>query len=345
MRIFKLTISLLFISLWLAGIARTSHTIAFYNVENLFDTIDDPHTRDNDFLPRGKYQWSSEKLKNKLANLAYVLGDMGELPTIIALCEVETREVVEQLAAQPQLADANYQVIHYDSPDLRGIDCALLYRSDRFRFEGSAAHRSVIESEPRHRSRDLLTMWGRIDGEEFFILVGHWTSRLGGERKSEYKRIAAAQHMRRVIDSVAALRPKTRFVAMGDFNDNPDNESILTHLRAKGSREQMGEGDLFNPFYAHHIAKRGSQVYRDLWSMTDNIIVSRNLIDGKRRTLQLQPSGDDPNIYGTIFSPSYLLESEGRYRGYPLRTHRSGLYLNGYSDHLPIYITINRAHP
>lgn len=330
--------------MWIVGVASTQHTVVFYNVENLFDTINDPHTRDNDFLPQGKYRWDGERYQKKLKNIASVISDIakstGDPPTIIALCEVETREVVEQLAADTQLAAGNYRVVHYDSPDLRGIDCALLYSPDRFSFEGSAAYRSTVDGEPRHRSRDLLTMWGRVEDEEVFILVGHWSSRLGGVRKSEHKRIAAAQHMRRVVDSVAALRPKCRFIAMGDFNDNPDDESLVTHLRALGDAEQLGDGDLFNPFYAHHIANRGSQVYRDLWSMTDNIVVSRNLIDGKRRTLQLQPSADDPAIYGTIFSPSYLLESGGRYRGYPLRSYRSGIYLDGYSDHLPIFIIL-----
>ncbi|MFR9651224.1 MAG: endonuclease/exonuclease/phosphatase family protein [Rikenellaceae bacterium] len=317
----------------------------FYNVENLFDTIDDPHTRDNDFLPRGRYRWDGERCQRKIENIAYVLGDIadvtGEMPTIIALCEVETREVVEQLAEQSQLVAANYQVVHYDSPDQRGIDCALLYSPDRFHLEGSAAYRSIIEGEPRHRSRDMLTMWGTIDGEQIFILVGHWSSRLGGVRKSEYKRIAAAQLMRRVIDSVASLRPMSRFIAMGDFNDNPDDESIVTHLRAKGSIEHMGDGDLFNPFYAYHIAKLGSQVYRDLWSMTDNIVVSKSLVDGRVGALQLRPTKGDNSLYGVIFSPSYLLEREGRYRGYPHRSYRAGVYLDGYSDHLPIYITLD----
>ncbi len=345
MRIFRLIIVAVFLlQIPFAG-ARSPHTILFYNVENLFDTIDDPRTRDNDFTPEGKYRWNEQRYRSKLSNIADVLSDVGgennSLPTIIALCEVENRNVLEALVSQPKLAIVSYEIVHYDSPDLRGIDCALLYRSDRFSFEGSEVHRSIIEGEPRHRSRDLLTVWGTIGEEPIFILVGHWNSRLGGAAKSEHKRIAAARQMRAVIDSVAELRPKSRFIAMGDFNDSPDNESVLVHLRAKGCVEDMEAGDLFNPFYAYHAAKRGSQVYRDSWSMTDNIVVSKNLIDGKRRHLQIKPTAEKPHLYGEIFSPAYLLESEGRYRGYPWRTYRSGAYLGGYSDHLPIYITLD----
>ncbi len=335
-----------FVCLFIAAIfAQSPHTFVFYNIENFFDTINDPDIRDDEFTPEGSYNWNSAKYDKKLKNMEQVFYDIAltnkSFPTVIGVSEVEVRSVLEDIASTEKLAPAAYRIVHYDSPEKRGVDVAFFYRADKFKLEGSFAERAVIPSIPDFRTRDILTMWGTIEQEEFFFMVAHWSSRWGGKDQSEFLRVANGTQMRRIADSVRLLRPETKFVLMGDFNDDPTDKSILECLGAKGSLKEMGEGDFFNPYYSILKAGFGTLAYYDAWNIFDNIVVSRNLVEADKGTLELQKSIYNKKFYGNIFKPSYLIQQDGQYRGYPFRTFRSGAFVGGYSDHLPVFITVD----
>ena len=325
---------------------KKNYNIMFYNVENFFDTIDDPDIRDEEFTPEGKSNWIPEKYNKKLANVERVLFDVGKrgksFPTVIGLSEVEVRSVLEDIASTPKLRPANYRIVHYDSPEERGVDVAFLYRPDQFKLEGSKAIRSKIKSIPDFRTRDILTMWGTIEEEPFFFAVVHWSSRWGGQKQSEFLRIDNADQLRSVADSVYKLNPKTKIVFMGDFNDDPVDKSMIEHLRAEGNIDDLEKGDLFNPYYKMLKLGYGTLAYRGNWNIFDNIIVSENLVNAKRGELELKKSPTNKRVYGNIFKENYLITQSGQYKGTPFRAFSSGKFQNGYSDHLPVYIFIGK---
>lgn len=325
------------------GSRACPYKVMFYNLENLFDTKDDPDTDDGEFTPHSPKKWDEKRYKSKLANMARVIHDVAAIdasyPVVVGVAEVENRGVLRDLAAQPQIAGANYRIVHYESPDARGIDVAFLYRASRFELEGSCAVRTVVPTLPHFKTRDIVTMWGRIDGEPFYFMVAHWPSRLGGQQASEFKRMAAAEQMRRMADSVRAANPAVKIVAMGDFNDDPTDASIAEGLGAVGKIKQLRDGDLFNPFEAIFRSGDGTLAYNGAWNLFDNIVVSDNLARGSGSTLRLCRAAGSKH-YGTIFRPAYLLQSSGAYRGQPLRTFAGNRFLDGYSDHLPVFIQI-----
>ncbi|MDE5637418.1 MAG: endonuclease/exonuclease/phosphatase family protein, partial [Alistipes sp.] len=192
----------LFAALLVVCFAQKPYTVVFYNLENLFDTINDPETKDEEFLPDGARRWNTAKYNKKLSNMERVLFDIAaiqkEFPAVIGVSEIENRTVLEDLIAQPKLSKGNYRIVHYDSPDARGVDCAFFYRPDQFKLEGSAAIPFVMPGQPNFRTRDFVTMWGTIEGEPFFFLVSHWPSRLGGKDASAPKRMAAAEQCRHI---------------------------------------------------------------------------------------------------------------------------------------------------
>ncbi|EKC67927.1 endonuclease/Exonuclease/phosphatase family protein, partial [human gut metagenome] len=171
-----------------------------------------------------------------------------DYPIVIGVSEVENRSVLEDIIATPKMAPGNYRISHYDSPEARGVDVAFMYRPDVFKLEGSAPIRTQIPSLPNFKTRDISTMWGTIDGEPFFFMVAHWPSRLGGKDASEFKRIAVGEQMRRIADSVLKVNPATKIVAMGDFNDDPTDQSMLEGLGAKPKTKELQPGDFFSPF-------------------------------------------------------------------------------------------------
>ena len=200
----KLLFSGLFVALLLAGFAQKPYKVMFYNFENLFDTIDDPEIYDSEFTPGGPKRWNSVKYGKKIRNLERVLFDLAAMdknyPAVIGVSEIENRSVLEDVIAQPKLAPANYRIVHYDSPDARGVDVAFYYRPDVFKLEGSAAIPFTMEDLPDFRTRDIVTMWGTIEDEPFYFMVAHWPSRLGGKEASAPKRRRAAEIMRRAAD-------------------------------------------------------------------------------------------------------------------------------------------------
>lgn len=302
--------------------AQRSDVVLFYNVENLFDTINNPQKADEDFLPLADREWNSEKYQTKISRIADIIANAAsaDLPTLVGFAEVENRSVVEDIAHSEAIASANYEVCHFDSPDERGIDVAMLYRPDRFKLKGCRAIRVATQNP----SRDMLTLWGEISGRETFIALLHWPSRIGGVKFTENERRTSARQLRSVIDSVHRANPHTQIIVMGDMNDNPNNKSIREDLRARHNPRLASE--LYNPFVRGRT-HRGSSVYDGRWNMYDNIVVSQNI--------PLRPISRKNK--GGILKNRDLLDQRGR----PLPTYRSTEYLGGVSDHLPIYIIIS----
>lgn len=340
----KLLFSGFFVLLLLAGFAQKPYKVMFYNFENLFDTINDPEILDEEFTPDGPKKWNSVKYNKKIGNLERVLFDIAALdknyPAVIGVSEVENRSVLEDVIATPKLAPANYRIVHYDSPDARGVDVAFFYRPDVFELEGSAPIPFTMEGLPNFKTRDIVTMWGTIEGEPFYFMVAHWPSRLGDKEASAPKRERAAEIMRRAADSVLRLDPATKVVMMGDFNDDATDDSITEVLGAKGDIRKLEPGDYYNPFINVLKAGYGTLAYQDAWNLFDNIVVSENLVAGDG--LKIRKASPKARFYGNIFSRPYMIQQEGQYKGYPLRTFVGNNFQGGYSDHFPVYIYIGK---
>ena len=325
--------------------AQKPYKVVFYNLENFFDTIKDPEVYDGEFTPQGPKKWNSAKYEKKLGNIEKVLFDIAgidkDYPVVIGVSEVENRSVLEDIISTPKMAPGNYRISHYDSPEARGVDVAFMYPPDVFKQEGSEPIRTRIPSLPNFKTRDISTMWGTIEGEPFFFMVAHWPSRLGGKDASEFKRIAVGEQMRRIADSVLQVNPATKIVAMGDFNDDPTDPSMLEGLGAKPKTKDLQPGDFFSPFHAVLRAGMGTLAYGDAWNLFDNIVVTENLVNAKPGELRLlQAPGS--KYYGNIFKRSYMIQKEGQFKGYPLRTYVGNNFQGGYSDHFPVYVYIGK---
>ena len=319
------------------------YSVVFYNLENLFDIYDDPETHDEEFTPSGVKQWNEIKYQKKLTNMERVLFDIAKIqkdyPIVIGVSEIENRTVLEDLISQPNLKGANYRICHYDSPDARGVDVAFLYRSDVFKLEGSDNIKLKVEELPNFRTRDLVVMWGTIEGEPYYFLVSHWPSRLGGKEASQFKRDACARQIRQIKDSLLRENPATKVIVMGDFNDDATDASIVKTMGAKGKVKELVEGGFFNPYNAMLRAGLGTLAYQDAWNLFDNICVTENLVNAKSGELKLIKGN---KYYGNIFTRPYMLQQEGQYKGYPLRTFVTNNFQNGFSDHFPVYIYIGK---
>ena len=319
------------------------YMVAFWNFENLFDIYNDPETHDDEFTPEGIKKWNETKYQKKLYNLERVIFDMAAInrdyPIVIGVSEIENRSVLEDLVSQPKLKGAKYRVCHYDSPDARGVDVAFLYRADVFKLEGSDNIKLNVPELPNFRTRDLVVMWGTIEGEPFYFLVSHWPSRLGGKEASQFKRDACAKQIREIKDSLLQANPATKVVVMGDFNDDATDASLVKIMGAKGKIKELQTGDFFNPYYQMLKAGLGTLAYQDSWNLFDNICVTENLVNGTYGNLRLIKG---KKFYGNIFTRPYMLQQEGQYKGYPLRTFVTNNFQNGFSDHFPVYIYIGK---
>ena len=319
------------------------YAVVFYNLENLFDIYDDPETHDDEFTPQGAKQWNQIRYEKKLWNMERVLFDIAAIqkdyPIVIGVSEIENRKVLDDLVSQPKLRGANYRICHYDSPDARGVDVAFLYRSDVFKLEGSDNIKLHVEGLPNFRTRDLVVMWGTIEGEPFYFLVSHWPSRLGGKEASQFKRDACAKQIREIKDSLLAENPATKVIIMGDLNDDATDDSIVEVMGAKGDVNELQKGDFFNPFNEMLRAGLGTLAYQDEWNLFDNICVTENLVNAEKGKLHIIKG---KKFYGNIFTRPYMLQLEGQYKNYPLRTFVSNNFQDGYSDHFPVYIYIGK---
>ena len=319
------------------------YSVVFYNLENLFDIYNDPETHDDEFTPQGVKQWNETRYQKKLTNMERVLFDIAaqqkEYPIVIGVSEIENRSVLEDLISQPKLKGANYRICHYDSPDARGVDVAFLYRPDVFKIQGSDNIKLHVEGLPNFRTRDLVVMWGTIEGEPFYFLVSHWPSRLGGKEASQFKRDACATQIREIKDSLLRENPATKVIVMGDFNDDATDDSIVEVMGAKGKVKELEPGDFFNPYNEMLRAGLGTLAYQDEWNLFDNICVTENLVNAESGKLRILKG---KKYYGNIFTRPYMLQLEGQYKNYPLRTFVSNNFQDGYSDHFPVYIYIGK---
>ncbi len=339
-----------------ASLPEDAYVIGFYNVENLFDTEHDAGKNDLAFTPEGENAWTPDKYEKKLSNIASVIAEMakknGRWHTLLGLAEVENDRVLEDLVARPEIAEAGYSFIHVESPDVRGIDCALLYRPDEFKvvethtlpYDFDSASGIVFEKTPEEqvafKTRDVLCVRGVLDGEVFAVYVCHWPSRTGD--KGSDLRCRAAEIVREDIFTLEQRYADINIVVMGDMNDNPEDVSMTDYLRGRETIAEMKEGELFSPFLRMHKDGFGTEEYHGEWNIFDCILVNGALTDTDALgSLHICPS-DAEKHYGYVFNPPFLVQQEGRYAGTPFRTFSGGQFIGGYSDHYPTYIVISK---
>jgi predicted extracellular nuclease len=309
--------------------------ISFYNLENLFDTINQPDVNDEEFTPDGKNDWNSKKYQAKLTNMSEVISKLGmeitpEGPAVMGLCEIENLGVLKDLVVQPAIKKRKYQIVHFDSPDKRGIDVALIYQPKYFKVTNTTSNRLFIEGDDNFFSRDQLVVSGIFDGEPMHFIVNHWPSRSGGQEKSEAKRIAAAQLTRHLVDSVLALDSKAKIMVMGDLNDDPTDVSVSKYLNTTSDKNALTGSQLFNPMADILKNGTGTLQYRDKWNLFDQIILSPAFLNGTKNSFKFHEA--------QVFNKPFLIQQSGDFEGYPLRTFGGKDYLNGYSDHLPVTV-------
>lgn len=309
------------------------YAVAFYNLENLFDTQKDTAILDDEFTPTGANQWTEAKYKKKLANMASVISKLGRehCPAGIAaigVSEIENRRVLEDLIKTGDLANMELDIVHYDSPDRRGIDVALLFNPKLFQVTSSQVYPFVLANDTAFKTRDILLASGTLSGDPFHIIVNHWPSRRG-EKSSELRKYAASIN-KHISDSIYNDNPQAKIVIMGDMNDDPTNKSCQKALNAKKKKENVEAGGLFNTMWAFYDKGIGTLAYKGQWNLFDQIIISQSLLNKDYSSLTYWKA--------EIYNRSYLIQTEGRYKGYPLRTFSNNTFINGYSDHLPVLI-------
>ena len=336
--------------------------VAFYNLENLFDTIHTVGRNDWEYLPEGQNKWGTMKYTNKLRNMAKVLAELctDKLPhgaAIIGVSEVETAGALADLVAQPALAQRGYQFIHVDGPDRRGVDCGLLYnprffqvtdhmlvpyyyKDDAqpdvdlgFHVEGTKVvpepyERGQLRGDTTHITRGFLVVSGLLAGEKVHVIVNHWPSRAAGSEARE----RAGYQVYHLKEALLRQDPGSKVIIMGDMNDDPNNKSMTEGLQCKHKlKDVRSEHDLYNPWWdTLYKVGQGSLLYDGKWNLFDQIVLSGNLISQDRSNLAFYRH--------EVFVRDYLFQQEGKYRGNPKRTHAGGVWLNGYSDHLPTIV-------
>ncbi len=332
---------ILFLVVGLAGFAQNKEyqvtAIAFYNLENLFDTINDPNNKgDDEFTPAGEYHYTEKIYNEKLHNLAKVLSQLAiettpDGPAIIGCAEVENDKVLQDLIVQPELKNRNYKYVHFDSPDARGIDVALLYNPKYFRVLGAKSLTVQLSGTGgKETTRDVLYVTGILSGDTIHVFVNHWPSRRGGEAESAPKRALAAGVAKGVIDSLMKLNPHSRIFLMGDLNDDPVNASVAKVIGAKGDIKSLSQTDMYNPFYKYYQEGIGTLAYEDKWNLFDQIMMSDEVVQQKKNHWSY--------YHAEVFNRDFLKVKTGQYKGYPHRSFSWNKWINGYSDHFPTII-------
>jgi len=306
--------------------------IVFYNVENLFDTINDPFTRDDDFTPKGKKTWTKERFNKKIDGIAKVITSIDDLnPVFVGLAEVENEFCLEEIIGHDSLQEVNYKWVHQDSNDGRGMDVALLYRADLVWLATSEF--LSIQSKEVGKSRDILyAKFKTKEKETIHIYTNHWPSRREGKERSEKKRMAASKVLRSHIDKQLKENEHSKILVLGDFNDYPTDKSIRKGLEVDSFSEIFSSAQLYNLSYEKHSEGEGSYYFKGSWGMLDQIIATGNLLNSAGG-LRL-----DKDNFG-IFDADWLLyRNDHRNVLKPNRTYSGRKYYGGYSDHLPVYI-------
>lgn len=320
--------------------------VMFYNLENLFDTINNNGVYDKEFSPEGARQWNGTKYWQKQHNMAYAISQMevkgspADGPVIIGVSEIENITVLQDLVRQPEIKDRRYQIVHHDSPDRRGVDVGLLY-NPRFFKVLNVTNQNIgkyLPDYPEFRTRDQLCVTGLLAGEKVSIMVNHWPSRLGGEEQSSYLREAAGRMARETMDSLLRDDPNQGIIFMGDLNDDPQNKSCAEVLKAKRDLKDCDDpDDVYNPWWKLLDKGIGTLAYRGQWNLFDQIVMTQHF-------LKYYDSKEKPQLTflrAEVLNRDWLKTTEGDRQGYPLRTYSGGVFLNGYSDHFPtiIYLT------
>ncbi|MFK7971882.1 MAG: endonuclease/exonuclease/phosphatase family protein [Bacteroidia bacterium] len=308
--------------------------VAFYNVENLFDAIDDPKTNDNDFTPDGELHWTDANYRVKLKNLAKVIASLDA--DVLGMAEVENREVLEDLIAEPALASAGYAIVHEHSSDGRGIDVAMLYRPASFQYVKHSSHRPKFSEEAGYRSRDVLQVQGKTaDGSNLYLFVNHWPSRRGGQAESEVRRLVLARLVRGELNKIRKNEPNARFLLMGDFNDDPHNKGIMEVLDSKADPALVPDDGLFNPMRTLHDPESyGSLTYKGKWNLFDQFLISEDLVKASKGLHYVSGSAK-------VYSPDWMRVGYGRSAEAPRRAIFRGEFRpDGFSDHFPIQLKL-----
>lgn len=305
-------------------------TIAFYNLENLFDTIDDPNTFDDDFTPDGLKKWTPKRYKKKVKRLSRAIATIGNdyvkhPPVILGIAEVETYQVVVDLIQSNSLVDCNYGIVHYDSPDERGIEVALLYRKKYFELLDSRIYPIQFRKNNGKidYTRDVLLVKGNLNGELMYFIVNHWPSRREGEEESEHKRIKNANLVKKIVEEVKEETPNPKIIIMGDFNDNPTNKSV---------KDVLVTEEFYNPMEAIFAKGDGTGNHRGNWFLFDQIIFSKNFY---KEGIHTYKNAD-------IYDKHFLKDKFGKHVENPYRTYVGRWYKGGMSDHFPVYIALDK---
>jgi len=307
---------------------RQEYTVVSYNVENLFDTADDPKIPDEEFLPASEKKWDNEKYQKKLTDLARVISEVNpkEMPEVVGLIEVENRTVLEDLVNTGKLNGQGYAIIHEESPDYRGIDVALIYRKGAFQEISHEVLPVVFPDDPEFKTRDILHVIGKMKNKTVHLFVNHWPSRIGGDEKTEPKRVLAASVLKAKVDQILAVDAKARIIIMGDMNDEPVNKSLQVTLGAAGPDSGS---ILVNLMLPDDVAGKGTYFYSGAWNMLDNLVVSETVLKGKG----MQVEGGK----GNIFSNDWMIFTNKNGDKTPNRSYVGNKYVSGVSDHFAVY--------
>ncbi|SNR25556.1 Endonuclease/Exonuclease/phosphatase family protein [Maribacter sedimenticola] len=307
---------------------KQQYTVAFYNVENLFDPRRNSKILDSDYTPNGVKKWTLERYQRKLRKLAKTMVNIGDdghpyPPAILGLAEAENNQVLKDLVDTDPLDDLGYGFVHFDSPDERGIDTALIYRKKFFKVLHAEPLALLVDNAGgiRDTTRDILYIKGEFNNELMHIFINHWPSRREGDVATAYKRIAAAEEIIARMEIIKQTEQEPNVIVMGDFNDDPSSESVQV-LKNKGG--------LFNPMESLHIPNsQGSSIYNMKWNLFDQILISSSFFNYEKGTHSFDNAG--------IYNHKSLMEKKGKFKGTPYRTFVSHKYMGGYSDHFPVY--------
>ena len=311
--------------------------IGFWNVENLYDTLNDPKKMDEEFLPSGDKAWTGSRYWVKIDHLAKVISEMAidatpEGLSILGLCEIENKNCLEDLVKDPKLKARNYQTILVEGPDARGVDPGLIYNPKHFKVTNVVTYRIVLPYDSAHKTRDQLVVSGSFFGEPLTVIVNHWPSRSGGEMKTRPGRIVAAKMSKHIADSVTKLDPKNKVIIMGDLNDDPTNESVKKCLNTYSKIENGGPDMYFNPMESLFKKGIGTLAWQDSWNLFDQTLLNKPLVPNGYKTFEFYKA--------FVFNKPYVKSDFGNFKGYTFRTYSGAEYTGGYSDHFAVYILL-----
>ncbi|MGZ3882616.1 MAG: endonuclease/exonuclease/phosphatase family protein [Bacteroidia bacterium] len=315
--------------------------VGFWNVENFYDTINDPMKQDEEFTPEGTNVWTGDRYRTKIDRLAEAISQMATDATpdglaLMGFCEIENKTCLNDLVKHPKLKPRNYKVILLEGPDARGVDPGFIYNPNYFKPTKVLSYHTTVVTDTAHKTRDELVVTGLMYGEPVAVIVNHWPSRRGGEMASRPNRVEAGRTARRIADSITKAAPETKIMIMGDLNDDPTNESVKRQLNTFGDLNHPGKGDFFNPMESMYEQGIGTIAWEDAWNLFDQIIINKPMLPSGYKTFQ----------YYTvrIFNKPFLRADFGSYKGYPFHTYSGGKYTGGYSDHFPVYILLAKEH-